>query len=211
MSAPVPITLAVVNPKGGAGKTTAAAHAAYAQHERGFRVLAVDADEQGSLFTWHQTAAFPFPCVQVPSARLHRDVAGMVDLYDVIVIDTPGRKVGRAIALSALIAASHVLVPIAPTGIEFAELRHVRAMLDEATDLRPSGTAPEVGVMLVKVVAGAGSTAGFRAGATRDGWPVLHGEARRLERFAQAFPHPIVNASETGYGDAVAELLSRGT
>lgn len=201
----------MVMPKGGAGKTTAAAHIAHAEHERGRRVFAVDADPQGSLFEWHQRAGFPFPAVTLPTDQLDRQLAGMVaGQYDTIVIDTPGRADGRAVAVSAIRAATHVLIPVAPTGIEIRELRVVRRMLVEATRGRAVDALPEVGVLFVRVVAGAGSTAGFRAGIEADAWPVLRPEVRRLERFAQAFPHPITGACQTGYGDAVTELLDRG-
>ena len=45
------ITIALINQKGGVGKTTAAANLAVLMHEIGLRVLAVDLDPQGSL-TW---------------------------------------------------------------------------------------------------------------------------------------------------------------
>ena len=205
----MPLTIAVVNSKGGAGKTTTAGFVAHVLHARGLGVLAVDTDPQRSLATWHALAVFPFTVVEIATVRVHREVAGMVSQWDAVVIDTPPRLDGRAITRSALIAATHVIVPIAPTGMEVHELAVVRAMIEEATDLRPDGRPPVVGLLFVRTVAGAGSTAGFRAGAVTDGWPVLRGEVRRLERFAQAMPHPVVNATETGYGDAVAELLTK--
>lgn len=45
------ITIALINQKGGVGKTTAVANLAVLMHELGLRVLAVDLDPQGSL-TW---------------------------------------------------------------------------------------------------------------------------------------------------------------
>lgn len=45
------ITIALINQKGGVGKTTAAANLAVLMHEIGLRVLTVDLDPQGSL-TW---------------------------------------------------------------------------------------------------------------------------------------------------------------
>lgn len=47
-------TLAVVNQKGGVGKSTLAVHTAYAASEAGKRVLLVDFDRQGSLSTSFQ-------------------------------------------------------------------------------------------------------------------------------------------------------------
>jgi chromosome partitioning protein len=200
----VPVTLTIAQLKGGAGKTTTAAHVAHAQHEQGWRVLAVDADPQGSLYTWHAAAGFPFPAVQMPSARLHRDLPGIVgDRYDVVVVDTPGTEHGRAITLSAVRAASHVLVPCAPGLIEYERLRALRDLLDDAADLE---VRPEVAVLLVRTVSRL-SRSIYREQMTADGWRVLDVSVARLERFAQAFGGPVERAAATGYGDAVAELL----
>ena len=41
--------IAVANQKGGAAKTTTAAHVAWAAQEKGLRVLVVDLDKQGNM------------------------------------------------------------------------------------------------------------------------------------------------------------------
>lgn len=205
------IVLAVVNLKGGTGKTTTAAFAAHALHERGLRVLAVDADPQGSLFTWHQAADWPFPCVQLPSAKLHRELDGLTgDSYDVVVVDTPPTEHGRAIALSAVRAASHVLVPVAPTPMEYQRLAALATLFEDATDLRADGEPPAIGVLLVRTRAGAASTNVYRQAMTGDGWPVLRATVPLWEAYGQAMGEPITGAAGTGYGDAVAELLGTG-
>lgn len=210
MTAPrSPLVLAVVNPKGGAGKTTAAAFVAHALHERGRRVLAVDADRQGSLFTWHQAAGFPFSAMMLPSSTMRRELArhGVGDLYDAVVVDTPGTEHDRRIVVSAITAASHVLVPVAPSPIEYERLRTLRAVLDDAAAARPDESWPTLGVLLVRTVGGAASTQVYREAMAAGGWRVLRAAVARRERFAQAFGGPVVAAVETGYGDAVAELL----
>lgn len=199
------LILAVVNLKGGAGKTTTAGYAAHALHELGRRVLAIDADQQGSLFEWHKATAFPFPCTPYPSGRLHADLAGFQGLADAVVIDTPGTEHGRGIALSALLAATHVLIPCAPTPVEFERLRDLRPLLDQAVNL---GAEFEHGVLLTRAVTGASSTQVYRDVMTGDGWRVLRPVVARLERFAQAVGEPVVRAAQTGYGDAVIELAA---
>jgi chromosome partitioning protein len=197
--------VAVVHTKGGVGKTTAAGLGAYALHERGLRVLAVDADPQQSLWGWHADAPFPFRIACLPSRRLHLDVPGNVGRAQVVVIDTPGTAHGRPITLSALLAATHVLVPMAPHGVEHREMHVVRALLDEAADIRP--TPARLGVLMVRVKGSAASGPAFRAQLLADGWPVLRGQAGDYERFAQAVGGPVEHAARTAYGDAMAELL----
>lgn len=200
-----PTTLAVVNLKGGAGKTTTAAFVAHALHERGRAVLVVDADPQGSALKWHEVADWPFPCVGMDSAKLHRAIPGVAgDRFDTVVIDTPGTEHGRGITLSAVRAATHVLIPTAPTPVEYERLRGLRTLLDDAADLDAEF---EHGVLLTRAVTSASSTDVFRELMTGDGWRVLRAAVPRLERFAQSFGSPVAGAGLTGYGYAADELL----
>lgn len=57
--------LAVVNLKGGTGKTTTATALAAALNNRG-RTLLVDADPQGSALAWSEEADFGFPTIGLP-------------------------------------------------------------------------------------------------------------------------------------------------
>lgn len=203
------LTLAVVNLKGGTGKTTSSAYTAHVLHEVGHRVLVVDSDPQGSALTWHESAEWPFPVVGLPSGKLHREIAGVTgDRFDAVVVDTPPSEHHSGIVVSALRAATHVIVPMAPTPAEYERLRALRSLIDDAAELRPDGRPPIVAVLLVRTVAGAASTGAYRELLTEDGWTVLRPTVGRLERYAQAFGGPIERALATGYGDAVAELLA---
>lgn len=204
------IVLAVVNFKGGTGKTTSAAFLAHALHEQGRRVLVVDADPQGSAQRWNEHAGgWPVPVVGLASRTLHRQLAGVVgDRFDVVVIDTPPLADERGIVMSALQVATDVLVPVAPTPIECERMSVVRDALDAAADLRASGQPPRMAVLLTRTVAGAASTGVWREQLVEAGDRVLRVNVGRLERYSQAYGDPIDRASATAYGDAVAELLA---
>lgn len=204
------IVLAVVNLKGGTGKTTTAAFVAHALHEQGRRVLVVDADPQGSAQRWSEYAgSWPVSVVGMATKTLHRQLAGVVgDRFDVVVIDTPPLDEQRGIVMSALQVATDVLVPVAPTPIECERMAAVREALEAASDLRPSGQPPRMAVLLTRTVAGAVSTGVWRELLTEAGDRVLSVHVGRLERFAQAYGDPIIKASATAYGDAVTELLN---
>ncbi len=190
--------------KGGVGKTTAAAHAATALAECGATVLAVDADPQGSLFGWQQMAGLPFAAAKLPVPTLYRELPGRIGpQVSHVVIDTPGTEHGRPIVLGAIRAATHVIIPLAPSPIEYREMARMRALLDEAAQL---GARPRVGVLLVKTRSRV-SRRVYREQAEDDGWWVLRRDVPMLEQFTMAFGGPIVRASASGYGDAVTELL----
>jgi chromosome partitioning protein len=107
--------IAVVNQKGGTGKTTIATNLACAFAD-GFRVLLLDADTQGSAQDWadnrvqHQT---PPEVRGVEPGRLLRDARLLAPGYDWVIIDGPPGTT-RASA-EAVRAADLVLIPAKPS------------------------------------------------------------------------------------------------
>lgn len=203
------LVIAVVNLKGGSGKTTTAGHLAAAFHEAGMRTLGVDADgENDSLIGWQSGADLPWPVVGMAVPNLHKTLPGVAgDRYDVAVIDTPPMKAQRGTVLSAARIATHVIVPMAPTPIEYDRLSAVQELLSDAADLRPDGRPPINAVLLTRCKPRAASTGVYRQLATDAGWKVLDAKVGDLERFRQAWGDPIHDASSTPYGAAVNELL----
>lgn len=193
-------TVAVVNLKGGTGKTTLSAFLAHALAEDGHRVLGVDTDPQGSLLRWAELAEWALPVAALPVKTVHRQLGGIAD-HEIVVIDTPPLEDQHGIVMSVLRIADLVLIPCGPTPLEYERLSSVSHALADAADLRPDGCAPEVAVVLTRTVAGAASTAVYREAITEAGFTVLPGEVRRLERYAQAYGDQITNAQASAYGD----------
>lgn len=200
--------LALVNLKGGTAKTTSAVYLAHALHERGRRVLLVDADPQGSALEWSELAEdWPVPTVALPTRRLHQrlgDVTG--DRFDDLVIDTPPLEEHAGVVASALRVVSDVLIPVAPTPIEVRRVAAVAEAVEDSASVRRDETAPRMALLFTRTVAHANSTGVYREQLTADGYRVLPGEVRRGERFAQAFGDPVVRASASAYGDALDAL-----
>ena len=73
------MVLALVNRKGGVGKTTLAVNIAACLARQGQAVLLVDADPQGSATAWASVrdaeAAPPFPVISLPRSKLGPEVA----------------------------------------------------------------------------------------------------------------------------------------
>lgn len=186
--------LTVAALKGGVGKTTAAAHIGHVLAESGRDVLLLDADPQASLTTWSQWGDWP-----VPVEPFARDRAPQVHAagWDVVTDCPPFDEGATATAVGQ---ATVVLVPMAPSPIEYERTDALRLLLD-----RYASHARRV-ILLSRTVAGAVSTEDYRRRLTDDGWHVLAGEVRRRERFAQSFGQPITYATATAFGDAVAEI-----
>lgn len=205
------LVIAVVNLKGGTAKTTTAVFLAHTLRERGRRVLLVDADPQGSAQSWNEDAPdpFPFPVVGLATRDLHRQLPGFVNTaIDAVVIDTPPLDQRAGIVGSALRAATVVVVPVAPTPMEYKRLASVTAAVQDAASLRPDGDPVPLAVVLTRTVANATSTVVWRDQITADGLWCLRAEVRRLERFAQADGDNVVGAADTAYGEVIDELFA---
>lgn len=107
--------LALLNQKGGVGKTTLATNIATALAQRGQRVLFIDADQQGSALDWSaaRKGDLLFPVVGLPKDTLHREIAALAAPYDWVIIDGPPRV--YTVAKSAIAASDIVVIPVQPS------------------------------------------------------------------------------------------------
>ncbi len=112
--------IAVVNQKGGAGKTTLAMLLAGSLAERGKRVLVADADAQNTAVHWAgMGTGFPAEVQDVSGeeSKLHKALRKLTDAFDYIVIDSPPAATAPVTA-SALRAAHLALVPVIPSPLD---------------------------------------------------------------------------------------------
>ncbi|WP_451971331.1 ParA family partition ATPase [Azospirillum endophyticum] len=112
----------VAQQKGGAGKTTLAAHLAIAWAQLGHRVATVDIDPQGSLTRWHAvrseaTNGQPgFTHVQITGWRTQAEVEKLARSHDIVVVDSPPHA--QTEARIAVRAATLVVAPVQPSPMD---------------------------------------------------------------------------------------------
>jgi chromosome partitioning protein len=124
--------IAVLNQKGGVGKTTIALHLSAALAATGAKVMLVDADPQGSALDWAaaRDGEPPFAVIGLPRPNLHKEIPRHAESYDYVVIDGPPRV--NELARSALLAADAVLVPVQPSPYDVWAAREIVALLRES-------------------------------------------------------------------------------
>jgi chromosome partitioning protein len=132
--------VALLNQKGGVGKTTLALHLAGAWARQGCRVTVIDADPQGSALDWSEQRAKEgsprlFGVLGLARDTLHREAPEIARGVDHVVIDGPPRIAG--LMRSALLAADVVLVPAQPSPFDGWASGEMLNLIREARIFRP--------------------------------------------------------------------------
>ena len=179
--------VAVVNQKGGAGKTTIALSLAAAMAAEGKRVLLIDADPQQTAQDWAavRSEASPFRVIGLQKPILHREVPELAADYDSVLIDGAPRSYEAT--RSAILAADLVLIPVRPSGADVWASRETVDLVREARGFRDELRAAFVV-------------------SQRVGRSLL---SREVADFLHEFGLPILTASTT-QRVAYAEAMTRG-
>lgn len=192
--------IAVVNTKGGVGKTTTAIYLAAGLHATGHTLL-VDADRQQSAIRWsEQDPGLPFTVVGRATSDLHKVVPDLGRGYSHVVIDTPPGDI--PVIRAAVMAVDLVVVPVSPTGLDINRMLPTFELLSEVEPFHEVMT----GVLLTKV-----RRRTLSAKATRDilnqmGYPVLDTEIPLAEMYAGSFGSAPADLGR--YDDLIRELKS---
>ena len=164
--------VAVINSKGGVGKSTIAVHYAIAESEKGRRVALIDSDVQESSTRWLKDLADGVAVFRLPTPDdvLER-APKLKEEYDLVIADGPAglSEVTRAILLRADVA----LLPCGPSTMDLRPAKDSLRVLQQAQSVR-NGT-PKAFFVPNKLQSGTRLTRELLSTAEALGLPVLPG------------------------------------
>lgn len=199
--------IAVLNQKGGSGKTTIATHLARALQLAGADVLLVDSDPQGSARDWAAVREDqPLTVVGIDRPTIDRDLK-QVARKDFVVID--GAPQAADLAVSAIKAADFVLIPVQPSPYDIwatADLVELVKQRIEVTDGRL-----QAAFVVSRAIKGSRIGSEVTEALTGYGLPILASRiTQRVSYPGTAAAGTTVMESEPG-SDAAAEVHALAT
>ena len=105
--------IAILNQKGGVGKTTLATNIAAKLYLDKEKVLLIDSDPQGSARDWHAAGNSEIPVVGLDRPTLEKDISKIADKFDWVIID--GAPQLADMAISAIKCADLIIIPVQPS------------------------------------------------------------------------------------------------
>ncbi|BBT92976.1 ParA family protein [Enterobacter bugandensis] len=127
--------IAILNGKGGVGKTTSTINIATAIQRKGFSVAVVDTDPQGSISNWFDEEKCAFDLTEAASEKEVYQVRKSLKSYDYVIID--GAAAISAISSAAVMVSDLVVIPVTPSPLDFAACGAILAVIEARQDLQP--------------------------------------------------------------------------
>ena len=195
------LIVAVVNLKGGVGKTTTALYFAQVAREEGNVPLVIDADNERSALEWSLSGELPYEVVPAQKDGLARQARKLEQAGRVVIIDAPPNN--REVLWAASAVADRVVVPVAPTGVD---VNRLRVTLEVLLDVEATKGALDTSILLTRW--DKRKRLAREAEDLLEKFPLLDARIRSLTRYEDGFGSRPVYLEE--YEQAWTEVTSSG-
>ena len=202
----MPHIIAVLNTKGGAGKSTIATNLARAFQHDGSSVLIVDSDPQGTARDWRETGGdIDLPAVfGIDRPTLDIDLPKVAHAFDVILIDGAAKM--TKMAVSAIKAADLVLIPVQPSAADLWAVNDLVDMIEtrqQITDGRPRAV-----FVINRQILGTRLAGGVDDVLASYGLPVLESRTSQRVAYSEAMAAGLTVLDHEPEGKAADEIRS---
>lgn len=141
-------TIGLVQQKGGVGKTTIATNLAATLQSRGYSVLLVDADPQGTARDWAAKGEdIGLTTVGVDRPVVHEELPS-IEGFDVAIVDAVGKL--EKMTISVIKASDLVLVPIQPSAADLWAVGQVIDHIETRQDI--TGGTPKARFVISRAI-----------------------------------------------------------
>ena len=195
--------ISLLNPKGGSGKTTLSTHLARAFHERGFKVLLVDSDPQGSASDWHAACEEnPIPLLAYGRPENMKALPGVAAPYDHVFIDGAAKLEGMIAA--AVKVADAVLIPVQPSPYDIWAASDLVDLIRARQDVTDG--IPRAAFVISRAVKRTRLGQEITAALGEYGLPVFQGVVFQRQAYPRTASDGLTVFDEPGAAEAIAEV-----
>lgn len=197
--------IAVLNEKGGCGKSTIATNIARGLQLEGYRVLIADSDPQGTARDWRNAQDETDTPVVVGADRptLHKDIPQVGDAFDFVVIDGAARA--EKIQVSAIKAADLVLIPVQPSAADIWATQNLTELVLARQEITGK---PQAAFLISRQITGTNLASGVQEALELFNVPVLRARTSQRVAYTEAMGEGLSVLDTEPGGKAADEVRS---
>jgi len=164
--------IAVLNEKGGSGKTTIATNLSRALQLQGKNVILIDSDPQGSARDWHAAAKedSDLPVIAMDRPSQFKELSKITSSFDWVFIDGAPRT--EELAIAGIKAADIVLIPVSPSPYDIWAAESLVELIKARQEITDG--KPKAAFVISRQIVGSKLSGEVRSALEAYGLPILN-------------------------------------